>query len=676
MKRMQITKAEEDKLDYLLVWGNKDKVIDLKKYEHEKCEFIVEVIKTPDEEFSRTTSKYTIKDIFKKGKDNSFVEFSEDERKESDIFSPFCKNGDAVQILSHEKEIISGEKIEIKIEKNSPWREEWIKEKGQEYNDAYLNNDESSNFSFVLDEDKSKLKGDVSSIHFGIPNVKIGNEKEANLFLCLLNARTRNKPSKKLKIQEYVNTEDMDQSGEHTGTELHLKETNSEGYGNVICDNPQKKYYDQIINSSDNVLVQEFKDFCKVGNNAYYVKNLIELRPIIQRINTIKKYINDDSTDKIKILYKENHFSEDEVKFYNNKIKKLIDSTYENLDNKLNFISNFFEKLIEIYYSQKNMKEHYYAKVETFNVGKLKELMEHNQISEFIDFKLGIKNIEQEIFDNVLNDKDYSKLIDINKSYGKDIVNELIKLEIKNQITKTFNPVDLELRKYNPKKQSYYLFTYYSALFGGDDAIYSSLVKAYHEGDKKKNEILKNIEKLGICDLELFPYRSENNPFSAINGKIEDLSSSMYVASLVVDRYKHFVEIDKLDEDKRPIFIFRSFKDWERVITYYLEKYNIKINNKLFKFDFKSDFMNCLKPLSSRNNASITKSNVCDYNDEYIEMRKYFDLPKDERPKVNGKEKTFNCKIENAGMISLRRKIGLKENGDFKPENEEQNKLN
>lgn len=174
-----------------------------------------------------------------------------------------------------------------------------------------------------------------------------------------------------------------------------------------------------------------------------------------------------------------------------------------------------------------------------------------------------------------------------------------------------------EKKKYtknNPFLQAYYLHSYYNFLFrsqfsGGNElAVFNGLY------DKQMSESSK-IKNLKICDLELFPYRTESKPSDTLfkKGKsYKDLKSSQYVADLIIKRILDY-------KKKEPIFVFRSYREWFKVIEYELAKGLGWIEDGgeltreeelelLKKYDTK--LWPCFYGFSSVQSGSLSKNNV------------------------------------------------------------------
>lgn len=78
-------------------------------------------------------------------------------------------------------------------------QEEWLKQQAKRYM-AHT----TSEFSWVLPKDQKKLKQTAISIKYGIPNQVLGNPETANLFICLMNPRTRVVHRNTENLTEYI----------------------------------------------------------------------------------------------------------------------------------------------------------------------------------------------------------------------------------------------------------------------------------------------------------------------------------------------------------------------------------------------------------------------------------------------------------------------------------------
>lgn len=217
-------------------------------------------------------------------------------------------------------------------------------------------------------------------------------------------------------------------------------------------------------------------------------------------------------------------------------------------------------------------------------------------------------------------------------------------------------------RKYeknnNPFRRAYYLHSYYNFLF------------REQFGEKKKNDEIKpsdeltvfnklienkdKLENLGICDLELFPYRTESKPSDTLfkKGKsYKDLKSSQYVADLILRRILD--EKDRKDKNDNLFFVFRSYKEWFKVIEYELarglglikddEELSYEKEISLLEI-FDAEFWEYFYDFSAAQNGSLSQKNIekapkmgaVIKKDSYESMRKFFNLTS-EKNSQNGK---------------------------------------
>lgn len=176
----------------------------------------------------------------------------------------------------------------------------------------FKSKDNGENFSWVLDSDRDKLvlseadlkDGEIKkyldkskldgkkrkpedlvcdkSVNWGIPNQIVGDPDEANVFLCLLNPRTRNNISKCTNLEEYINLENKN------GGEFF---------------NSSEEYRKHIINDEENILQQEMSRlFNRKLNRDEYQNKVIPMfvKYIDKEIQVDKHKISDDKWKKIK----------------------------------------------------------------------------------------------------------------------------------------------------------------------------------------------------------------------------------------------------------------------------------------------------------------------------------------------------------------------------------------
>lgn len=180
-------------------------------------------------------------------------------------------------------------------------------------------------------------------------------------------------------------------------------------------------------------------------------------------------------------------------------------------------------------------------------------------------------NLQNLIYQNLKDDirEEQHKWVDIwNKKFEEMKESELNNPSSQNPLFERFiKKIGDEL---DPINEMYYFKTYYWNLIINDKFLNKEdfFEHLYNEG-KNKEKILEFYEGLKICDLELFPYRTNNNDGIKFKNKksYKDLESSKYVASLIIKRIKKY-ENDKIN---KPIFIFRSYAEWRNVMyEYYL----------------------------------------------------------------------------------------------------------
>lgn len=152
---------------------------------------------------------------------------------------------------------------------------------GERYNDCYKNpkNNDGKDFSWMLkeDEDKMDFKGEDNktkdgklqpcdkSVRWGIPNQVIGDYKESNFFLCLLNPRTRNDKDHKKdeKLRDYIVIEDEEDPNELQDSDDWSKAINQKEIFYPTEKDGVNQYVKHIYDNDENVLVKEVSDLKK-----------------------------------------------------------------------------------------------------------------------------------------------------------------------------------------------------------------------------------------------------------------------------------------------------------------------------------------------------------------------------------------------------------------------------
>lgn len=178
------------------------------------------------------------------------------------------------------------------------------------------------------------------------------------------------------------------------------------------------------------------------------------------------------------------------------------------------------------------------------------------------------------------------------------------------------------------EKAAYYLFAYYSKAFMnfqyndkhkvvksinggiGDCMDYyydlfekmeraKAIVKEKNLNYDVEQAFNQAVERMSICNVEIFPYRSNGRKDIKIEDKnsIKDLSSSRYISELV---------IDKLMYDKTSVAIFRNFSAWwEGLLESTLQNRNMELDG-------------CLKQsiyyLINPRKGTLSKRNVVPYD--------------------------------------------------------------
>jgi len=229
--------------------------------------------------------------------------------------------------------------------------------------------------------------------------------------------------------------------------------------------------------------------------------------------------------------------------------------------------------------------------------------------------------IDQENDDEIkTNPEDYYYHIIYDDNGNDEQRENVVNREI-NGLRNSYNGGDV---KYN---NQYYLSKYYHFLF-----------KYFNDEPKElvyKRLIDNNyrIDNLKVCDLELFPYRSDSLE-SVKKGNLKELSTSKYVANLIVDRIS---KNEDTDEKEKLYFVFRTYFDgWENVLKEGINRYN-KENNKTMVYD---EIREKYFYEFSSGNGSITKQNII-------------------KARSTNKKGTPKVKLTEAQYAEIKRTIGL-----------------
>lgn len=234
------------------------------------------------------------------------------------------------------------------------------------------------------------------------------------------------------------------------------------------------------------------------------------------------------------------------------------------------------------------------------------------------------------------NGEDLSEYVKIEggNENGEDFDSEIdFKLHVQNPtsvINKELNYLkeQYKLEQYpetgEERKKAYYLYSYFYPFFD------SNRPKAF---EKIKEIIQKDsIPGYPVANIELIPYRSKHkSDIKLTKNGLEELATAKYSASVVVNRIMLSMCSKDKDEDK-PVFIFRSYTEWSRVISKFIEDEEAYItavidpdNYKKFKDTWKEYAFIFKNPQS----AALHKSNIGKFlpikNDEYIKINSIFD---------------------------------------------------
>lgn len=218
---------------------------------------------------------------------------------------------------------------------------------------------------------------------------------------------------------------------------------------------------------------------------------------------------------------------------------------------------------------------------------------DYEGFSGYVDKEFG--NNPNEFFDDP--DMYYQHIIQTNQNV---LASELRSLQKETDFDQKWLDHEEDHSKIDPLREEYYLFSYYYYLLRDNPD--SKKIDFYHDLRNKPEDYF---DKLKICNLELFPYRTENSGGIRFQrGKnFKDLASSRYVASLIIDRIMDFSTSEK------PVFIFRAYDQWSQVIFDVLRNRELVDDEEelIAKYNLLTDYF---YEFSSNQNGAISESNI------------------------------------------------------------------
>lgn len=279
-------------------------------------------------------------------------------------------------------------------------------------------------------------------------------------------------------------------------------------------------------------------------------------------------------------------------------LKETGKKSKEEILGKENESANYFRN--EYYFKKNEYKKH----VDNY---ERKEVDDNQEIDD--DHKDATPNVLSNEIENLLyitkNEKGFDSFELWYDDYAKD--HESSKSKKKHE------------KKNNPFRRAYYLHKYYNFLYREQfDKINKNEERKPGDELTVFNGLSENrdkLENLKICDLELFPYRTESKPSDTLfkkSNSYKDLKSSQYVADLII---KRILDYNK----KEPIFVFRSYREWFKVIEYELAKGLgcIKDGGELTREEelellkkYDTKLWPCFYGFSSVQSGSLSKNNV------------------------------------------------------------------
>ncbi|WP_368791302.1 hypothetical protein AB3Z09_04205 [Companilactobacillus farciminis] len=243
-------------------------------------------------------------------------------------------------------------------------------------------------------------------------------------------------------------------------------------------------------------------------------------------------------------------------------------------------------------------------------------------------FDVNVDDDQENYNDEFYSDekKYYSHMIDKSTTALYRDVSNLQKIEnLEDIFTKYIEDYENEPRikkasfekKNNPVRKQYYLHTYYNFVFRKEEIkditkkskkSKEKLQESKESAAQKEREVYKylytkklsEISKLKICDLELFPYRTESTPNDSLEDKdgvgYSKMASAQFVARVIIKRAL---------EKNSPIFAFRSYDKWEKVIRHELKECGVSDIERVYIIISKNFYR-----FSSSRSAALTKNNL------------------------------------------------------------------
>lgn len=396
---------------------------------------------------------------------------------------------------------------------NNMWSNDQIKNMVEKYN-----NKEEMSWVSKADQEAIDIDKSDNSINWGIPNQIIGDYKNANLYLCLLNPRTRTDTSSVTTLDNYIEYENKN--------------------GGEFFDDKIEEYSKHVIDPSENILAEEIGRLLKRDHSPKVIQNVVD-----KIVSFTEEYFKTKDVNTTKV----------------NKTKAAVND-WKKFGDDMNLSNKFRISCIK-------------------ELNRLLKDVDNLEISA--DFKADLiaeidnKWLEKRIH---LDDLDQASI----NYFDYKMVNRFLK------------QLDDEL---NPLNDLYYFNSYYWALLtkgkvssNGKAARLDYFEKIYQTNkigkarEKYIAEMLSKYNGYKICNLELFPYRSNNfEGISYQEGKsLLDVESVQRIARLIIDR------IDA-DEDNRNLrFVFRAYRDnaWRGALKRaladkYPDKNNAEINGLL-----------------------------------------------------------------------------------------------
>lgn len=237
-------------------------------------------------------------------------------------------------------------------------------------------------------------------------------------------------------------------------------------------------------------------------------------------------------------------------------------------------------------------------------------------------FNAGTNGVEDTIKTNNCTLEEYYKIPEKDSEKGPKDINKLISKdeELKDKIVNVRNNIigpDSLLTKEliderNGDERGYYCKNYYQEILRKNGDFYFDLdIK-----DEKISERTNN-----MVNIELYPLRSIDKD----GAKYKLNKFSLFGAYIILYRIGKYLNDVKEDSNiQKPIFIFRSFKEWKECITAAIKSYlklDDDLTNKVFEYLYDNYFLEFSNPRSGSVSSNNLIKKIKNENDSFDKVK-------------------------------------------------------